>query len=165
MAAPAAPDPKDPTLRPFRGLAWGLYLLVAVGFSLMVTYSVTRSVWLMTPQRELPVDTVQLEPQLCRDLGRRLAGELEDRRRLMGGLDGSVAAFDARWAEFRLRWLKELRAAEVSCDVEREDRRALKRLFAKLEQLGDVYAIHGTQYASQVNPARQAFEDALAAER
>ncbi len=164
MAEPAAPDPKDPKLRPFRGLAWALYLVVAIGFSLMVTYSVTRSVWQMTPQRPLGADSVRLDPSACRDIARSLAAELEARRRSLGEQDGSVASFDARWAQFRLGWLQRLREAEVQCWVEDADRGALKRVFAKLEQLGDLYAIHGTQYAGQVNPARQALEQALSIE-
>lgn len=159
MSSAGAPDPKDPRFRAFRGGAWAVYLVVAVGFSLLVTYSVTRSVWLMTPGR--PAATARLELDACRELAHGLAAQLEARRKGLSELDGGFAAFNRQWADFRLQWLNELRQTEAQCDVDDPARRSLRLAFARLEQVADAYAIHATQFAGQVHPAVRAFERAL----
>ncbi len=144
----AAPDPKDPQFRSFRGGAWVLYLTFAVGFSTLIIVSVFKSVLAMSPEQ--PTTTqVSSEAECLRD-GRSLFLELEQYRKdYTNGSD--VAHADQRFLKFRVSWLQQKRAFEARCAV--ESRPAVKAAFSSLERVLDLYTTSSVQFSGGVGPA------------
>lgn len=156
MAAPA-PDPK---LRPFRGAAWAFYLFVSVGFSSLVIFSVTRSVFEMSPDR--PRASSVQAPAVCASRLRTLFDELEAERRNLS-TSGKAAEADQRWMTFRNGWMVRMRALEAECALDDPLRAELKVAFSRLNQVMDLATVEATQVAGQLGPALDALRAALAA--
>lgn len=155
----AAPDPSHAKLRPFRGLSWALYLVMAVGFSSLVIYSVTRSVFEMSPKRPPPI-SVRSVPSCTAAMG-TLFDELEAERRQLSVARASEA--DRRWLGFRTGWMVRLRELEAECALEDGERRELKNAFAMLNRVMDLTTVEATQLAGQLGPALDAFRARLSA--
>ena len=154
-----ASNPKDHRLRPFRSAAMGLYLVVVVTFSLLITASVVRSVQAMTPGR-LPAADQTLTVKECVDLAQGLFGELDGRRQ---DLSKQVPArrSDRDWERFRVGWLERLREAESRCAVEGHSRPELKDVFRWLDRLMSQYTTHAVQYAEEIGPSVDRLRAAL----
>lgn len=155
MNAPAAEprDPKDPKFRTFRAVSLGVYLVVTVFFSLLIIFSVYRSVLRMTPDR-LPVGQTQPEADCLRD-ARLLFGELETQRKLQGD-QPDVAHSDQRFLQFRVEWLTRKRALESRCGL--ESRKGVKKAFDSLDRVLDLYTTASTQFSGGVGPALDDFK-------
>lgn len=149
----ATPDPKDPRFRPFRAFAWATYLVVATVFSLLVTVSVVRSVWRMTPP-ELP-PAPEWSAGDCVRTAKALFDELESqRRRLTDG--ATVRRADADWLEFRSEWLGRYRQSEAHCHEPKA-----RAAFVRLEEVLDLYTTGAVQLAGEMGPTLDAFRAAL----
>ncbi|MEW5740472.1 MAG: hypothetical protein AB1938_16210 [Myxococcota bacterium] len=148
-------DPKDPRFRPYRTVAWALYLLLAVGFSSLVVFSVFKSVFAMTPDR--PEPSGQALPVVqCTAGARALIDRLEVQRR--GFSDNEPTKADQRFLEFRVGWLKDKRALEAQCGLSEPGREKLSAAFGKLERLVDLYTTASVQYAGAVAPTLEALK-------
>ena len=156
--ARTAPE-RDPRYRPFRVVVLGVYLAVVSLFCILITASVIRSVWAMSPRRE-PVRTATLAPEACADRASELLDDLEGHRRSLTGI-GAVSQADARWMAFRGEWLDRLRQAERSCGVDAPERKELADLFRQLEHLEDLYTTSAVQYSGEVGPALERFRSML----
>lgn len=151
-------------LRPFRGLAWAVYLVVAVTFSLAITINVVRSTLAMTPDRP-PPSTTKLTPAECVASAKELLRELEARRNGLSNPPdgGSVRRVDADWTLFRIDWLVRENEAESRCVGPDADRAALVRIFKDLDKLMDLYTTHAVQFAGEVGPTLDALRTDFAA--
>lgn len=158
-----APASRDPRFRPYRAAVIGVYLVVVSVFALLITVSVVRSVWSMTPRRE-PVRTATLDREACTARASELGDGLEERRRALSSVAPASRA-DALWMSFRVEWLDRLRQAERSCGVDAPGREDLARLFRQLEHLEDLYTTSAVQYSGEVGPALDRFHRMLAAAR
>lgn len=145
----SAPDPKDPRYRPFRTAAWALYLVVAVGFSALVVYSVFRSVVAMTPDHPTPSGQA-LPVAECTAQARALLERLDGQRRDFSKEEATKA--DQRFLVFRDGWLQDKRALESKCALGDPGREKLSRAFDELERLLDLYTTSSVQYAGGVGP-------------
>jgi hypothetical protein len=136
-------------LRPFRGLAWGLYLFFAVGFSSLIIFSVFKSVLSMTPGApEFPASP--LTEVQCLDETRALFSELEARRK--GLADASdVSRADQDFLTFRVAWLGRKRALEARCAL--DEREKVADALKALERVMDLYTTSSVQFAGGVGPA------------
>lgn len=146
MTTPA-PDPKDPRFRTFRGAAWVVYLVFAVGFSSLIIYSVFKSVLEMSPGR--PATSQVSGEAECLIQARALFTELEQQRRDSTQAP-EVTKADARFLKFRIDWLGRKRALEARCGL--ESRPQLKATFASLERVLDLYTTASVQFAGGVGP-------------
>lgn len=155
----AAPPATDPRLRPFRGAMWILYLIVSVGFSSLVIFSVTKSVFEMSPDRPV-AGSVRTAAECTAGLS-ALFDELEVERRQLSAV-GKVSEADHRWMSFRNAWIVRMRALEAECDLDSPGRADLKVAFARLNQVMDQSTVQATQLAGQLGPALDAFRKALA---
>lgn len=155
----AAPDPKDPRFRPYRAAAWALYLVVAVGFSLLVTVSVYKSVLEMTPDRPRVAGETLTVAQ-CVEEARSLWDELELRRRNLGAAE-QARHVDQAWSDFRMSWLRREREIEARCAVDAPGREKVRVLFSRLEEVLDNYTTATVQFAGGVGPSVDAFKKAL----
>jgi hypothetical protein len=155
--SPPAP-PIDPRLRPFRAAAWAVYLLVAVGFSGLIVFSVFRSVLAMTPERPsasgplLPVGDCVLE---LRALVDRLDAQRQDFSR------PPATDADQRFLAFRGAWLGDKRALEARCGPGAPGREPLGRAFDDLERLLELSATSSVQFAGGVGPTFDALRERL----
>lgn len=152
-----AEQPNDPRLRPFRGLAWALYLVMSVGFSSLVIFSVSKSVYEMSPGRPAAASTRSVAE--CASALSASFDELE-RERAALGRDRAVGA-DQAWMVFRNGWVRRMRELEATCDIEASDRQALKRAFGALHEVMDVATVNATQLSGQMGPALDAFRTQL----
>jgi len=151
-------DPRDPRFRPFRAAAWAVYLVVAVGFSALIVFSVFRSVIAMSPER--PAARGQaLSPAECVEAARGLLERLDAQRRAFSDPDARKA--DQRFLEFRTGWLSDKRALEARCALEDPGRRKLARAFGELEQLLDHTTTSSVQFAGAVAPTLEALRTEL----
>lgn len=148
-----APAPADPRFRPFRGLAWALYLVVAVGYSCLVIFSVTKSVLAMSPGR--PEGGATLPVEACAGRLAELFSEVERERQALERVDSATA--DARWLTFRNEWMVRARQLESICAVEEPSRAGLKATFAALHAVMDHATVSATQLSGQLGPALDAF--------
>jgi hypothetical protein len=153
----AEPTASDPKLRPFRGLAWALYLVMSVGFSSLVIYSVTKSVYEMSPGRPVAAATRSV-PECVAALSASF-DELE-RERAALGRQQAVGA-DQTWMVFRNGWMRRMRELEATCDVEAKEREALRKAFSGLHEVMDVATVNATQVSGQMGPALDAFRAQL----
>jgi hypothetical protein len=153
MSTPAG-DPKDPRFRPFRGAAFGVYLLFTCTFSLLIIVSVYRSVLGMTPDEQPQAQAVLPEEQCMSEL-RGLFVELEDARKQLGEQPVVVKA-DARFLQFRVEWLRKKRVLEAKCGL--ESREKARSAFSSLDRLADLYTTASVQYAGSVGPTVDDFK-------
>ena len=159
----AEPD-NNARYRPFRGLAWGFYLLVAVTFSLAITVNVVRSTLAMTPPRP-PPSTTPLSLEQCLATARALWVELDEQRNSLSDPPdaGSVRRVDAEWTHFRINWLTRHNEVESRCTAEGPHRLILKRIFEELDSVMDLYTTHAVQFAGEVGPTLDALRSDLKA--
>ncbi len=156
----AAENQKDPRFRPFRTVAWAVYLVVAVGFSLLVTVGVFNSVMRMTP--ELPPTTGDVLPAAeCVAQARGLFEELDARRQALAR-EAAPARADVAWVGFRSDWLSRMRRLEARCAVDAKGREKLGAMFDRLERVLDLYTTATVQFAGGVGPAVEALQAAFA---
>jgi hypothetical protein len=148
-------DPKDPRFRPFRIAAWALYLLVVVGFSSLVVFSVFKSVVAMTPDRPAPAAHARPISE-CAAGARTLIERLEAQRRAFSEAEPTKA--DQRFLEFRVAWLKDMRALEAQCALREPGRQKLAAAFSELERLVDLYTTTSVQFAGAVAPTLEALQ-------
>ncbi|MEW6430964.1 MAG: hypothetical protein AB1730_05590 [Myxococcota bacterium] len=154
----SVPEPKDPRFRPFRTAAWGLYLVVAVGFSSLVVYSVFRSVVAMTPKRPAASGQALPVPE-CVAQARALLDRLDAQRRDFS--QPAATRADQRFLGFRDGWLKDKRALEARCGLEDPGREKLTEAFDELERLLDLYTTSSVQYAGAVAPTLESLRERL----
>ncbi|MCA2977802.1 MAG: hypothetical protein INH41_02840 [Myxococcaceae bacterium] len=155
MAEPS----NDPRLRPFRAMSWALYLVVSVGFSGLVIFSVSKSVFEMSPGRPEAAEKRSV-PECVAGLTAAFE-ELERERAALGRLKAVGA--DQGWMVFRNGWVRRARQLEATCDVEAPDREALRRAFAALHEVMDVATVNATQVSGQMGPALDSFRAQLGA--
>jgi len=158
----AGENPKDPRYRPYRAAMWAIYLVVAVGFSLLVTVSVWMSVREMTPS--FPETVAQpLDAAACVVEARKLFDELEARRQGLA-LEEKPSESDLRWTRFRVEWLNRERGLEARCSPHQPGREKLEVMFARLNRVLDLYTTSAVQFAGALGPyveeLRQSFVDA-----
>lgn len=153
---PTTPEEKA-RYRPFRGLAWGFYLLVAVTFSVAITINVVRSTLAMTPARP-PPSTSLLSPEECLAIARALWTELDHRRNSLSDPPdaGLVRRVDVDWTHFRVEWLTRHNEARSRCATEAPERAALKRIYKELDAVMDLYTTNAVQFAGEVGPTLDA---------
>lgn len=144
-----SPPTSDPRFRPFRGASWALYLVVAIGYSSLVIYSVTKSVFEMSPGRPSSSTTKPIGE--CVGRARASFETLETERRRLG-VDHAVDA-DQRWLVFRTGWMRDVRQLEAECDLDDSSRVELKRTFDLLERVMDLATVQATQVSGQLGPA------------
>jgi hypothetical protein len=142
-------------LRPFRGLAWALYLVFAVGFSLMVTYSVFSSAIRMSPAR--PATTEVLSLEVCFQKTRSLYDLIEAQFASLPKAP-SVSEADRRFLTFRNDWIAQKRALEGQCQLEDPARESLKKALASLDKIGDAYTTASVQFVSGIGPELEVFK-------
>jgi hypothetical protein len=140
----------DPRFRPFRAVAWAFYLVVAVGFSSLIIFSVFKSVFQMTPDRQRPSPDVLTVTQ-CVNGAKAMFAELEQER--ANHAEPSSTAADRRFLEFRIDWLSRKRRLESECAIDAPDRTALKAALATLDHVLDLYTTASVQFASGVAPS------------
>lgn len=155
MSAPVTKP--DARFRPFRAASWALYLTVAVGYSSLVIYSVTKSVFEMSPDRPVVASTKTVAE--CVTGLRSAFDELEAERHQLGAAHALDA--DQSWLGFRNRWMKGFRQLESECALDDDGRAGLKDTFAKLERVMDLSTVQATQVASQLGPSLEAFRAGL----
>ena len=161
MSVPA--PAKDPRYRRYRAAAYGLYIALVSGFSLMLIVSVTRSIRAMTPPR-LPAAEPTLSVRECLDGAQQLWRDLEREREALVNLSPAHSV-DQEWMVFRTGWLKQLRERESHCALESRERAQVKAVYGRLEQVLDLYTIHAVQYAGEVGYAVDGLHDAFEAAR
>ncbi len=156
MSAPLSPEEKR-RYRPYRGLAWGLYIFFAVAFSLAITINVVRSTLAMTPEKP-PASNALMEADACVAVARALWAELDHRRNSLSDPNdgGSVRRVDVDWTAFRLEWLTRHNAAASRCGGDGADRVPLKRIYKELDTVMDLYTTNAVQFAGEVGPTLDA---------
>jgi hypothetical protein len=151
-------DPKDPRFRPFRAASWAIYLVVAVGFSGLIIFSVFKSVIAMTPDRPEPAGQA-LSAAECVGQARGLLERLETQRRAFSEADATKA--DRRFLEFRTGWLAEKRVLESRCALGDPGRKKLADVFGELERLLDHTTTSSVQFSGAVAPTLEAVRKGL----
>lgn len=152
---------QEPRFRAFRGLMYGLYLVVVVSFSLAVTFSVAKSVNAMSPKRPKDVEVI-LSSAECVAQVETLWAELDSKRRELSQLGSSTRRADKQWALFRVQWLQRHRHAEASCAVDSQERVALREFFKKIDRAMDLYTTHAVQFAGEMGPTIDSVNGLLA---
>ena len=137
----------DSRWRAFRVGALGFHLVFSVGFSVLVTYSVFKSVLEMSPGPARPGPQIFTHSQ-CVKGAKAMLDELEGQRRAY--TSGSAAQADHRFLEFRIDWLGRKRRLESGCGLEKEDRGDLKELFGELDGLVNLYTTESVQFAGSI---------------
>lgn len=152
----AGADPRDPRFKNFRRAALGVYLVFAVVFSVLIIFSVFKSVLEMTPERP-QFSGAALPEDECLRQARTLYGQLEEQR----GHFADFPSVDAekRFVDFRLTWLERARRVEAQCAT--SERPRLAPVFASLERVMDLYATSSAQFAGAMGPALDALERTL----
>jgi hypothetical protein len=150
-----ADDPKDPRFRPFRAVSLGIYLVVTIGFSCLIIFSVYRSVLSMTPERP-PVGELRSE-EACLADARSLFAELEQQRQQ--AVTQAVARSDQRFLKFRVEWLTRKRGFEASCGLENRDQ--VRKAFSLLERALDLYSTASVQFAGTAGPTLDELKELL----
>jgi hypothetical protein len=138
---------RDPRWRPFRVATLTVYLIISVGFSFLVIYSVFKSVFEMTPGGVQSGPEVYTQLQCARGAEAMLE-ELEAQRRAYAAPEAAVA--DHRFLEFRIDWLTRLRRLQGGCGLERQERADLRRSLGALDRLVDLYTTESVQFASSI---------------
>ncbi|MBX5483874.1 MAG: hypothetical protein IRZ16_18790 [Myxococcaceae bacterium] len=141
---------KDPRFRRFRTAAYGLYIAVVSVFSVLLIYSIFRSVLQMSPRPPRGVEK-QLTPRECVDALEGLWRRLDDQRRTFTD-HHPARGVDAEFSRFRIGWMKDLRDLQARCAVDSRNRKALRSLFHTLENVQARYMTHAVQFAGEVGP-------------
>ena len=157
----SAPDPR---YRPFRIAAYGVYLVLVVGFCLAIVIGVTRSVLAMSPEHRAPVEPV-LTYRECLDAANTLWTELEAEREALVRASTEARTVDKRWMDFRTQWLTRLREREARCALDSRNNAGLKQVYRRLEDVLNRYTIHAVQYAGEVGGEVDALQGAFSAAR
>jgi hypothetical protein len=148
----------DPRFRAFRGALWAVYLVVSVGFSLLIIFSVFKSVLSMTPERP-PEGPDVLTVGQCVAGTRAMFEELDSARRAHS--EGEATSADRRFLDFRNDWLSRKRRLEAECALGRPERHELRELLASLDRVLDLYTTGSVQFASAVGPSVERFRAQL----
>jgi hypothetical protein len=151
-------EAQEPRHRPFRAASWALYLLVSVGFSSLIIFSVFKSVISMTPEMPAP-SGAGLSEQECVERARQLFEELETQRKMLAE-SPDVSSADQAFLRFRIDWLQRKRNIEGQCGL--GSRVATRELFATLERVLDLYTTASVQFAGAVGPTVNALKLRLA---
>lgn len=141
-------------LRPFRAASWAVYLFAAVGFSSLVIYSVTASVFAMSPGKPRRAGAISAE-QCVTELSTLLADLERERTALTAG---AASEADRRWLRVRAPWVVRLRQLEANC----AEHAQLAAAFAQLDQVMDLATVEATQLAAQMGPALDRLRSTLA---
>jgi hypothetical protein len=157
----SAPDPR---YRPFRIAAYGVYLVLVVGFCLAIIISVTRSVVAMSPEQHALVEPV-LTYRECLDAASTLWTELEAERESLVRASTEARTVDRRGFDFRTQWLTRLREREARCALDSRNNIGLKQVYRHLEDVLNRYTIHAVQYAGEVGGSVDALQGAFSAAR
>ena len=152
------PRARDPRFRPYRAASWALYLVVSVGFSGLIIFSVFSSVLRMTPARPAEGPDVLTVAQ-CAAGARALFVELDLARRNQS--EGEATLADRRFLDFRNDWLGRKRRLESECALSQPSREALRELLATLEAVLDLYTTGSVQFASAAGPTIERFREQL----
>ncbi len=142
---------------------YSLYIAFCAVFCALVITSVVRSVREMTPTRAKDT-AVTLSVGECVDGAEALWGELEQHRKELTAHRPASSA-DDRWTGFRVEWLHKLRDLDAECATDSRSRAPLQKLFARLEQVMDLYTTHAVQYAGEVGSGVDALHGAFDAAR
>ncbi len=161
MAKPTRSNARDPRYAHFRVFFYAFYLVVVVAFSVLVIWSVVRSVVAMTPGKRSAVDTA-LSVGECVDGAERLWRELDAQRQGLA-THLPVRKADEEWTQFRLKWLDQFRDIESKCAVDSRSRAPLKRVFERLDHVQDLYTTHAIQFAGEVGGAIDGLRDSFQA--
>ncbi len=137
----------DSRWRPFRMGALGFHLVFSVGFSLLIIYSVFKSVLEMSPGPAHAGPEIYTFTQ-CVKGGQAMFDELEGQRRAY--TSGSAAQADHRFLEFRIDWLARKRRLESGCGLERSGRGDLRALFGALDGLVNLYTTESVQFSGAI---------------
>lgn len=159
MSEKPASDPKDPRFRPFRTAAWAVYLVVAVGFSSLIIYSVFSSVFRMTPGRPTGITDIMTEKD-CAIEARALLADLDEHRKALFA-DKDTRTADQRFLPFRNDLLRRKKLLEARCAIDAKERAALRDMFATLDQVLDLYTTSTVQFAGGVGPALDSLKEQL----
>ena len=154
-----ATDPKDPRFKPFRTGMTLIYLLVVGVFSALVIFSIFRSVVTMSPRRPAQPPRV-LTVGECVDGAEALWQELEGERKRFTDTHPAQTV-DEKFSRFRVDWVRRLRELEGQCAIESRNRKPLRALFDRLDEVVDLYTTHAVQYAGEVGPAVDTLEAAF----
>jgi hypothetical protein len=141
-------DPRASRWRSYRTLAWAFYLVVAVGFSSLIIYSVFRSVLAMTPTVPAVGDAPFSESE-CQARARSLFGELESHRKALAEAE-VVEHADQAFLHFRVEWLGRKAAVEARCEL--SARQNLRAVFSALDRVMDLYTTASVQFAGATGP-------------
>jgi hypothetical protein len=142
---------------------YALYVAVVAAFSALVGISVVRSVVQMSPRAHrasgdpLPVSHCVSESEA---LWRALDDERKEFTRSQ-----PARSVDEEFSHFRVEWLRRLRDLQGRCVADAPERRPLREVFRRLEQVQDLYTTHAVQYAGEVGPAVDALLAAMARAR
>jgi len=135
-----------------------VYLVLTIGFSSMIIWSVFRSVFAMSPKA--PTAGQTLPVQECAQQLRALFAELDGRQRQLSG-ESNVATSDLRWSQYRLGWLTRARQLESLCELSDPAREKLKTAFKSVDGVVDLYTVHAVQFAGEIGPALDSARVAL----
>lgn len=149
---------QDVRFRRFRAVSLAVYLVFTIGFSSLVTVSVFRSVFAMSPKP--PAVAQALSMQECAAKARSLFDELDGHRRNLSQ-QPEVVSSDLRWSRFRLDWLTRTRQVEAQCSLHEASREKLKIAFRELDHLLDLFTVHAVQFAGEIGPSLDATRRAL----
>lgn len=151
----------EPTLghlRPFRAVAWGAYLFLSVGFSMLIVVSVYRSVLKMSPPHLDRVPSAALSEAECWLSVRERFESLEVARKQFADVPHAARVMDS-FMEFRQQWLMELRTLESRCAV--DGRPELALALSDVEHLLDLYTTGAVQFGGFTGSAVDAFKQRL----
>jgi hypothetical protein len=152
-------DPRDPRFRPYRIAMYSLYIAFCGVFCVLVIVGVVQSVREMTPARSKDGERT-LSVRECVEGADALWGDLEQHRKdLTQNRPASTA--DDNWSVFRVEWLRKLRQLDAQCATDSHSREPLQKLFARLEQVMDLYTTHAVQYAGEVGSGVDALRSAF----
>ena len=143
---------------------YAIYVAVVAAFSALVGISVIRSVVEMSP-RAHPASPGDLLPaSRCVSEAEALWRTLDDERKEFTRSQ-PARSVDEEFSHFRVEWLRRLRDLEGRCVADSPQRKPLREVFRRLEQVQDLYTTHAVQYAGEVGPAVDALLAALARAR
>lgn len=154
----AAQNPKEPRFARYRLAMLALYLVMTIGFSVLIIWSVFRSVLAMSPAT--PVAGPTLSVAECSSKARGLFDELDARRRAVSS-EPDVTHADLRWNAFRLDWLGRSHQLESQCDLEEPSRAKLQAAFKQLDHSMELMTVNVGQFAGEVGPSLEAIRVAL----
>jgi len=137
-----------PRYRPFRALAWGIFLTVALGFVALIVIAVVKGVM---AERAQALSFAE-EPRSAADCARGLASvyvsvhqELDTQRSGTASEDEAAAA---RWSAIRAR----LTALRAKCPIQSGSSDPLSRAYQQVQALQRLAESAATQYRQEVGP-------------